>query len=53
MAITSLCTKIAVSPGEHSQLGGRVADGAAEHVQSPSATRSSLGSSPAARSASS
>src|SRR6476469_9578825 len=52
MAITSLCTKIAVSPGERSS-SSRVATAPPCGVQSPSATRSSLGSSPASRSASS
>jgi hypothetical protein len=52
MAITSLCTKIAVRPGERS-ISSRVAAAPPCGVQSPSATRSSLGSSPASRSASS
>ena len=52
MAITSLCTKIAVSPGERSS-SSRVAVAPPCGVQSPSATRSSLGSRPAPRSASS
>ena len=52
IAITSLCTKIAVRLGERSS-SSRVEVAPPCGVQSPSATRSSLGSRPAARSASS
>jgi hypothetical protein len=52
IAITSLCTKIAVSLGERPS-SSRVATAPPCGVQSPSATISSLGSSPASRSASS
>ena len=52
MAIVSLCTKIAVIRGSRSS-SSRVAAAAVPGVQSASAARSSSGSIPAARSASS